>query len=380
MISICYLKMDTLMLVVLPDLSGRRLYGSAYQPIEYVFLASAIVINVVFPLVAAAYAVGDRKRFTQLYRRGAESLAAGLLIVPVLLSLIAVPLVSRAYGPAYAGAARPLQLLAIALVLMSLSAWQAFVLFAGGWQKATLLYDLGALVLSVGACLILIRAYGIDGAVLATLCTAIFVYVCSTVAIRRRLEVHLALLPMIRVFGAAASLWATLFGVERLGAPWLVLVPVALATYPAWLLAFRVLILRPSMLGMHTAGGLTRREKPPSPAEASCGPGSRGSNPDLIGQLHSAQQKTNHRLTREFGGVAVHDQPSISAILPTYNRCDVVERTLEHLLAQNYPAELIEILVCDNSSDGTPRDGRASRQAQLRRASGWWRAKSACLP
>lgn len=50
----------------------------------------------------------------------------------------------------------------------------------------------------------------------------------------------------------------------------------------------------------------------------------------------------------------MRDQPSISAILPTYNRCDVVERTLEHLIAQDYPAELLEILVCDNSSDGTP--------------------------
>jgi len=45
---------------------------------------------------------------------------------------------------------------------------------------------------------------------------------------------------------------------------------------------------------------------------------------------------------------------SISVIIPTYNRCDVVERTLHQLLAQDYPPELVEILVCDNSSDGTP--------------------------
>jgi len=45
--------------------------------------------------------------------------------------------------------------------------------------------------------------------------------------------------------------------------------------------------------------------------------------------------------------------PSISVILPSYNRCDVVECTLEHLMAQDYPAELIEILVCDNSTDNT---------------------------
>jgi len=51
--------------------------------------------------------------------------------------------------------------------------------------------------------------------------------------------------------------------------------------------------------------------------------------------------------------MTVRAQPSISVILPTYNRCDVVECTLNHLIAQDYPAALIEILVCDNSSDGT---------------------------
>lgn len=258
MISVCYLKIDALMLVVLRTRRDVGLYGSAYQPIEYLFLASAVVINVVFPLVAAAYAVGDRERFMQLYRRCAETLVAALVIVPVLLSLIAVPLVNRVYGPAYDEAARPLQLLAVALVLMALSGWQAFVLLAGGWQRATLLYDLGALGVAIGACLIFIRPYGINGAALATLCTALFVFISSTVAIRRHFEVHLALLPITRILGAAASLWATLFVVERLGAPWLVLIPVALGAYPALLLAFGV--LRPSMLGLRQQGAHAARK------------------------------------------------------------------------------------------------------------------------
>ncbi len=46
--------------------------------------------------------------------------------------------------------------------------------------------------------------------------------------------------------------------------------------------------------------------------------------------------------------------PAVSVIFPTYNRCDVVRTTIEHLLAQDYPAERLEILVADNSSDDTP--------------------------
>jgi glycosyltransferase involved in cell wall biosynthesis len=47
-------------------------------------------------------------------------------------------------------------------------------------------------------------------------------------------------------------------------------------------------------------------------------------------------------------------QPSVSVILPTYNRSDVGRRTIERFLAQDYPHELMEILVADNSSDDTP--------------------------
>jgi glycosyltransferase involved in cell wall biosynthesis len=50
----------------------------------------------------------------------------------------------------------------------------------------------------------------------------------------------------------------------------------------------------------------------------------------------------------------VTGQPKVSVILPTYNRCDVVETTLRCFVAQDYPAELLEVLVADNSSDGTP--------------------------
>ncbi len=46
--------------------------------------------------------------------------------------------------------------------------------------------------------------------------------------------------------------------------------------------------------------------------------------------------------------------PSISVIMPTYNRCDVTERSLRLFLAQDYPADRFELLVADNSSDDTP--------------------------
>ena len=45
--------------------------------------------------------------------------------------------------------------------------------------------------------------------------------------------------------------------------------------------------------------------------------------------------------------------PRISVVIPTYNRSDVVERTLRHLDAQDYPADRYEIILVDNSTDAT---------------------------
>jgi glycosyltransferase involved in cell wall biosynthesis len=50
----------------------------------------------------------------------------------------------------------------------------------------------------------------------------------------------------------------------------------------------------------------------------------------------------------------VSDDIRFSCILPTYNRCDVVEQTLRQLIALDYPDDAYEVIVADNSTDGTP--------------------------
>lgn len=46
--------------------------------------------------------------------------------------------------------------------------------------------------------------------------------------------------------------------------------------------------------------------------------------------------------------------PTISVIIPTFDRAAVVERTLRQLRAQTYPASRYEVIVVDNSRDDTP--------------------------
>jgi glycosyltransferase involved in cell wall biosynthesis len=41
-------------------------------------------------------------------------------------------------------------------------------------------------------------------------------------------------------------------------------------------------------------------------------------------------------------------------IIPPYNRADVIARTLNHFMVQDYPADRYEVIVVDNSTDRTP--------------------------
>jgi len=246
LIGVIYLKLDGLLLARYRPSEEVGLYGSAYQPIEYLFLATAVVINVMFPLLAHAHAVGDPTRFENLYRRCTETLVAVMLAVPAILLFTAEPLLTLVFGSEYAEASVPLRILALALVLMTVNGWQSFVLLAGGHQGVTLRYNLVALVIAAIAGVLLIPGLGMVGAAAAALGTAIFVLVASTRAVRRNLAVGLQAGPLVRIIGAGAGLTASLAVADVAGAPWPTLVPLALVIYPALLVG--VGVLRPSRI------------------------------------------------------------------------------------------------------------------------------------
>lgn len=227
-IGVLYLKLDSLVVAVMRPERDLGLYGSAYQPVEYLFLASAVVINVIYPLLARAHGAGDVDGSTALYRRGTEVLIAATLIVPVVAIFVATPLITTVYGADYADAALPFQVLAACLVLMTVNAWQSLVLLSGGFQALTLRYNAAALVFSLALCVPLVHVLGMRGAAFAALGTGIFVLVASTALVHRRMGFGLVSGPLAGIATAAGVTVLVLLGLQRIGAPWFLL-PVAAA-------------------------------------------------------------------------------------------------------------------------------------------------------
>ncbi|WP_404392251.1 oligosaccharide flippase family protein [Humibacillus xanthopallidus] len=231
MIGVLYLKLDSFVVAALRPSSDLGLYGAAYQPIEYLFLGSAVFINVLYPLATSAWATPGRVRFVEIYRRGTELLVALMLVVPVVVAVVADELVLLAFGPAYAASALPLQVLGVAVVLMTVNAWQSLVLLSGGHQRVTLRYNLAALALSLVLCLVLVHAVGLVGAALAAVATGLFVLWASTRAVRHHMDAHLDVLVVGRIIAVAAVATALLWVLDSLRVPWPLAVLAALAAY-----------------------------------------------------------------------------------------------------------------------------------------------------
>src|SRR5688572_2308150 len=91
-------------------------------------------------------------------------------------------------------------------------------------------------------------------------------------------------------------------------------------------------------------------------ARAVGGPGGLGVRPrDRVdtGPVRCGRRREEQVMTSSNGSIATGSAtgrggcPTFSVILPTYNRCDVVRQTLTQLIAQDYPSDRFEILVCD---------------------------------
>lgn len=233
-IGVVYLRLDGVMIALLGSRREVGIYGAAYSAIEYVFLASPVLLWVLFPLLARAHGA-DPARFTRIYRRGAEILAAAMVPVAVVLLFVAAPLVRTAFETRFEAASGPMIVLAASLALITVNAWQGLALLSGGWQKVNLVYLLVAVVVNVLVDIPLITWLGPIGAAWGTLISATVLVLCSSWAVRRYLGERLDPVGLGRVLAANGLLAAVLGALLVIGVPWVLAAALAGLTYPIWL-------------------------------------------------------------------------------------------------------------------------------------------------
>lgn len=219
LVGVIALRLDGLLLAVLRTPREVGLYGSAFQPIEYAFLATGVVIGTAFPSLAASYRT-NRPKFDAVHRSTMSMLLSLTLLVPTMALCAGTSAVRSLFGDGYADAAPLLKLLALSLPFMALNAWNAFALLAGGHQRVTLRYDLMGLAAAAVVHPVLIAWRGTSGAALGTLCVMSVVLVCSNRALRAHMDVTGAWTVWVRPIGAASVAVTIGLLVGRTGLVW----------------------------------------------------------------------------------------------------------------------------------------------------------------
>ena len=236
-VGIVLLRLDTLMLAAFRPSADVGIYGAAYQPLQYVLIANVALVAILLPLLSRFYAT-DRDRFLSTYRAGTEAILAFILPVALILVVAAGPGVKFAVLDSYAKSAQPLRILSIAVVLLTLTAWEAVVLLAAGYQRVTVRYNLAALGLGIVLHGALIPHLGPAGAALGTVGIALFTAVWSTALSGRLAGAHVEVAPSSRgCVIANAPVAAVLLLLPVLGLAWWAAILIAIAVYPLCLRA-----------------------------------------------------------------------------------------------------------------------------------------------
>jgi O-antigen/teichoic acid export membrane protein len=241
--GVLMLKLDGFVLATLRPSSEVGWYGAAYQPMEYLFLASAVLLNIIYPLLVRAHE-SDRGQFVTTYRVGTETMLAIALPVPVVLALTAHSVAVGVFGADYARSALPLQILGCTLLVLLLAAWQNVVLLATGHQNIALRYHGLALGVSLIANLLLVSTMGYRGAAYAGFAANAVLAVCCTALVIRRVDVRPDFARLWRLALANLILAGLLAGLLHAGLAWPLAMFAAALSYPLWLTATGFLDVR----------------------------------------------------------------------------------------------------------------------------------------
>ena len=222
-VSEVYFRLDTLLVSAFRDYDEVGLYSLSYRIVELIGILPAIVMTSVFPLLSS-YLKEDRERAAHtvdaagdlFIALGVPIAAGGLIVAPELVTAIG--------GDEFAGAADALRLLLFAIALAFVSGLFGHALIAGGRQTSALKLGLTALGFNLALNLVLIPAWGIEGAAAVAVASEVLLVTGGFLLVRR----ELGLTPRFALLWRAAVAAAVMGGVLAFVDEWALVVLLAL--------------------------------------------------------------------------------------------------------------------------------------------------------
>ena len=181
-----YSYVDTVILGVMRSNAETGLYGAAYRIYEGLTYPPSIVASLVTPRLSYLF-VHDRARVNRLLLRALSGAAALGIVIGGVGIVIAAPLVTLLFGPSFAGAARPLQILAGGALFVFCTWILHAAAIATNLDRRLFMTTVIGLGSNVALNLLFIPRWGINGAASATVIAEAVTVTMLIVQLRRHL-------------------------------------------------------------------------------------------------------------------------------------------------------------------------------------------------
>jgi O-antigen/teichoic acid export membrane protein len=210
--NVIYLKGDTIVLSIYGSQSDVGLYGAAYRVVDIVSQLAMMVMGVLLPLMAAAWATGKKEVLQHHVQQGFDAMMLFAVPVTIGVYVLATPIITLVAGPNFIEAGIPLTLLAIAIFGVFVGAIFGHIAVAIDKQKETLpIYVTNAIITLIGYVIVIPR-YGMTGAALMTIFAEAYTGILLYIKIHAYLPFQLRYHVLIKIFAAGTIMgWCVYF-------------------------------------------------------------------------------------------------------------------------------------------------------------------------
>jgi O-antigen/teichoic acid export membrane protein len=242
---ISYGRIDQILVFTLAGSRDAGLYGAVYKLLDQSLLAPILLLNTLFPVLAASFP-GNLQKVRTVVSWAAHlllTIAAGLLAVSI---VARVALVHALYGEPFVGAADALPILMLAFVFAAMTYLTGKLVIVLGLERRLVVYATIGLLVNIALNVVLVPTFGFIAAAWVTVGTEMLVLALIGAPIIHRLDLRLRFGRATRIAAAAGALTLTLAVISLARPPLAVLLLCAVVLYPALLLAMRA--FRPAEL------------------------------------------------------------------------------------------------------------------------------------
>lgn len=202
MFNVIYLKGDVLLLSLYRNQTEVGIYGSAYRVIDILTQTAMLLMGLLLPLLAFAWARNQSKKFQDHYALAVQIMSFFAIPVVIGIFMLAEPIMVFVAGTDFTSAGLPLRILAIAVAAVYVGAIFGHLAVAIDKQKKTVWIYLTSAILTLIGYLYFIPRFGMLGAAWMSVFAEIFTGLLLFIVVKRYCQCHAPYSSMAKMFFA----------------------------------------------------------------------------------------------------------------------------------------------------------------------------------